>query len=402
VANCREAHRDRVNQGRSAPSFSPGDLVFVRVQVNSNAEINRAAKLSYHVRGPFRIVSRTAGSYQVVPLHKPTATQLSYPGHMLSPVPPGILPCNPVDSPDFRYLKHGHAPLPNPLKRHLHIEQYNEVWFHEDPNPTDRPSYPARTIQPAVLSDSLDVSPFPSPASMDTLPTVNSQPPSFPPSVASPASLEATIASSSDRLFFISCTPTGTVWPRWYLVRVDLLLTAANPVCTNRSTSGVYHVHCLLQHRSDKALGLTRDVGGLSGTATLSARSTKLWNSGPFNSSLRLHFLMPRNLLLGLTPSLFRTLFAICLALSIFRLAFWLLIVTVLLPPTSGTASSPFASHVELSLLRSLLPHALLGFLLRLTNAPASRKPFLILLHPTGFWSFPCTRGKFLPLFPIC
>jgi hypothetical protein len=363
VANCREAHRDRVNQGRSAPSFSPGDLVFVRVQVNSNAEINRAAKLSYHVRGPFRIVSRTADSYQVVPLHKPTATQLSYPGHMLSPVPPGILPCNPVDSPDFRYLKHGHAPLPNPLKRHLHIEQYNEVWFHEDPNPTDRPSYPARTIQPAVLSDSLDVSPFPSPASMDTLPTVNSQPPSF--------------------------TPTGTVWPRWYLVRVDLLLTAANPVCTNRSTSGVYHVHCLLQHRSDKALGLTRDVGGLSGTATLSARSTKLWNSGPFNSSLRLHFLMPRNLLLGLPPSLFWTLLAICLALSIFSLAFWLPTVAVLLPPTSGTASSPFASsHVGLSLLCSPLPHALFGFLARLANAPAlrfaSRKPLPVLLHPTG------------------
>jgi hypothetical protein len=148
VADRHQAHRDRVNQGRSAPSFSPGDLVLVRVQVQSNAEISRVAKLSYHVRGPFHIVSHTAGSYQVDPLHKPTASPLSYPGHMLSPVPPGILPCNPVDSPDFRYLNHGHALLPNSLQRHLHIEQYNEIWFNEDLKPTDCPSYPARTIQP--------------------------------------------------------------------------------------------------------------------------------------------------------------------------------------------------------------------------------------------------------------
>jgi hypothetical protein len=36
------AHRDHVNEGCSAPSFEPNDLVLVRVQVQSNAELNRA------------------------------------------------------------------------------------------------------------------------------------------------------------------------------------------------------------------------------------------------------------------------------------------------------------------------------------------------------------------------
>jgi hypothetical protein len=45
VDHCCRAHRNRVNEGRSAPHFSPGDLVLVRVQVNSKAELHCAAKL---------------------------------------------------------------------------------------------------------------------------------------------------------------------------------------------------------------------------------------------------------------------------------------------------------------------------------------------------------------------
>jgi hypothetical protein len=95
---------------------------------------------------------------------------------MLSPIPPGILPCTPLDSPDFQYLNHDHAPLPNPLKCHLNIEQYSKVRFHEDSSQADCPCYPDRTIQPDVLLDLLDQSPFLSLALMDVLPTVDSQP----------------------------------------------------------------------------------------------------------------------------------------------------------------------------------------------------------------------------------
>jgi hypothetical protein len=62
VADRRQAHRDRVNEGRSAPSFAPGDQVLVRVQVQSNAELSDVAKLSYQVRAPFRIISHSGGS----------------------------------------------------------------------------------------------------------------------------------------------------------------------------------------------------------------------------------------------------------------------------------------------------------------------------------------------------
>jgi hypothetical protein len=256
IADRREAHRDRVNAGRTGPNFAIGDLVLVRVQVQSNAELNRVAKLSYQVRGPFKILSHTAGSYQIVPLHKPDATPLSYPGSMLSPVPPGILPCQPIDSPDFRYLNHGHAPLPNPLKRHLHIEQYNEVWF-ADPPASSKPSLPARTVQPPALLDSLSDSPFPSLASMDALPTVDPQPPlpSAPAAARSPPTLASAIASSTDKLFFISYVPDGTARPRWYLVRVDQPLTDSDPDCVDSSSTGHYHVHFLLQHPSDRSLG---------------------------------------------------------------------------------------------------------------------------------------------------
>jgi hypothetical protein len=254
VADRRQAHRDRVNDGRSAPRFAPGDLVLVRVQVQSDAALHRVAKLSYQVRGPFRILSHSAGSYQVVPMHNPDSSPLSYPGHMLSPVPAGILPCTPVDSPDFRYLNHGHAPLPNPLKRHLNIEQYNEIWF-SDPLPPDGPRYPARTTQPTVLLDSLVSSPFPSLASMDSLPAIDSQPTPSPAPALPPAALVAALASSTDKLFFISYLPVGTARPRWYLVRVDLALTASDPACAASATSGIYHVHFLLQHPSDTSMG---------------------------------------------------------------------------------------------------------------------------------------------------
>jgi hypothetical protein len=125
VEDRRTAHRARVNEGRSAPSFESNDLVLVRVQVQSNVELNRVAKLSYQVCSPFRVISHSSDSYKVVPMHQPDSNPISHPGHMLSSVPAGILPCSPIDSPDFRYLNHGHAPLPNPLKQHLHIEQYN-------------------------------------------------------------------------------------------------------------------------------------------------------------------------------------------------------------------------------------------------------------------------------------
>jgi hypothetical protein len=149
-------------------------------------------------------------------VHLPDSTLFSWPGHMLLPVPPGIPPCSPIDSPDFRYLNHGHAPLPNPLKRHLNIKQHDKVWFSDAP-PAAPPSYPTRNTQPTVLLDTPDTSPFPSLASMDALPVT--VPPSLAPAPApQPSTLAAALASSSNKLFFVSYLPEGTACPCWCLV----------------------------------------------------------------------------------------------------------------------------------------------------------------------------------------
>jgi hypothetical protein len=250
IEDRRTAQRDRVNECRSAPSFVPNDLVLVRVQVQSNAELN-----SHQTRGPFRVISHSSGSCRVVPTHQPESNPISCPGHMLSPVPAGILPCSPIDSPDFRCLNHGHAPLPHPLKRQLHIEQHNEVWFSDLP-PSARPSHPARTTQPDLLIDSPDPSPFPSLASVDSLPSVAVDPSLAPAPAPLPDDLVLVLplASSSDKLFVISHLPAGAARPRWCLVRVDSALTDLDPDCVHAATSGTCHVQFLLQNPSDKSM----------------------------------------------------------------------------------------------------------------------------------------------------
>ena len=203
VEDRRQAHRDRVNAGRSAPSFAIGDLVLIRVQVQSNAELNCVAKLSYQVCGPFGIISHSAGSYQVVPLHLPDSNPLSYPGHMFSPVHAGILPCTPIDSSDFRYLNDDHPLLSNPLKRHLHIEHYNEVCF-SDSTPSARlTTYPAHSTQPAVVLGSLVTSPLPSHASMEPLPDLAVPAPLSPAPAPQPTDLASALTSSSDKRTFL-------------------------------------------------------------------------------------------------------------------------------------------------------------------------------------------------------
>ena len=154
IEDRRKAHRNRVNEGRSAPSFAPGDLVLLRIQVQSNTDQNRVAKLSYQVHGPYRIVSHSASSYKVAPVHQPGLNPLSSrsPSIACSCWHPPLLsrrqPGPPI--PQSRMLRL--LPTTNPLKRHLNIEEYNEVWFSDKP-PSTCPSYPVKTIQPAVSQD---------------------------------------------------------------------------------------------------------------------------------------------------------------------------------------------------------------------------------------------------------
>jgi hypothetical protein len=108
------------------------------VQVQSNASKNKIAKLSYQRRGPFEIVSHLGhGAYKLRSLLRPDVALLKFHSSSISPLPPGLLPCDPIDTSDLRYLNQNSTPTANPL-RSLDIQMYNNVWFEDKPK-----SYPA-------------------------------------------------------------------------------------------------------------------------------------------------------------------------------------------------------------------------------------------------------------------
>ena len=105
----RTIHAERVNNNKNIFDFIVGDIVMVRTAVQSNATINKVAKLSYQVRGPFRIVKCTGhGSYLVRKLYKPDSPELRFMAIDLYPLPPSLKPCEPVDSSDIGHLNHSH------------------------------------------------------------------------------------------------------------------------------------------------------------------------------------------------------------------------------------------------------------------------------------------------------
>jgi hypothetical protein len=135
----RAVHRERANQSRSPISYAVGDLVMAKVQVHSDAASGTVAKLSYRKRGPYEIIESTGfGAYLVCRHGHPTAPLLKYPTQALSPLPPDLLPCTPIDTPDFRYLNHLHSPLPHPLRSPFNIQMHNNMWFPSS-LPTDHP-----------------------------------------------------------------------------------------------------------------------------------------------------------------------------------------------------------------------------------------------------------------------
>ena len=254
----RAIHRERANESRSVVNFRVGDLVTARVQVTSNAKLGTVAKLAYRRRGPYEIVEVTGyGSYFVRPYGDPTAAVIKYPTQALSPLPPAILPCTPIDTPDFRYLNHSHAPLPHPLRSPFNIQMYNNMWFSSSlrtdhpplfkftdiPDPDSSPSVPS-TLPPSIASIPADAA----------IPVFPNDDPAVPVPLLTAASLYAAIESSSDRLFFISYRPANTLRPRWYLIQVDLPQSLCDPASLACSTNGRYYCHFLSKHPDDASL----------------------------------------------------------------------------------------------------------------------------------------------------
>ena len=142
IEDRREAHAERVNNNRHIVELVIGDIVMVRTAIQSDASTNKVAKLSYQVRGSFRIVQFTGrGSYLVRNLYRSNSPELKFMATDLYPLPHSLKPCEPIDSSDIRYLNQSYSHIINPLSKPLKIELYNKIWFDKPP----------RTSQP--LSD---------------------------------------------------------------------------------------------------------------------------------------------------------------------------------------------------------------------------------------------------------
>ena len=250
----RAYHRERVNLSRTQKLFQTGDIVFVRVSVQSKASTGRVAKLSYCQRGPYEIVDASGtDSYSVRLRGKPNAAVISYKAQDLTLAPPRIHPPRPVDTSDFRFLNKTHNPIHNPLRSVFNIKRYNDTWL----------STPRDKAPPAIDTDT-SLRPLPAdPAHTTSSTDVNDDAilrvPSAPmdPLVANlpgydPASLFAAISASTDRLFFLRYLPPGALRPRWYLGTVDLALTnEPDTNCGDPQVTGRYYVHFLARHPSD-------------------------------------------------------------------------------------------------------------------------------------------------------
>jgi hypothetical protein len=248
----RAAHRARINDTRRVVTYSIGDLVMARVQVQSNASTGTVAKLSYRLRGPYVITSVSGyGAYTLQRHGHPESALLRHHAENLSALPPALLPCAPVDTPDFRYLNHSHSPLPHPLKSPFNIQMYNNVWFSTKPS-THPPSFDF-TDTP-ILPPSTDP-PFPLPAASlpvaAAVPTIPDDDPTPTPIPATATTLLAAITASTDRLFFISYRAAGTLRPRWFLVQVDLASSLVDPHTSTHPVTGIYYCHFFSQHPDD-------------------------------------------------------------------------------------------------------------------------------------------------------
>ena len=73
-----------------------------RIVVQSDVSTSKVAKLSYQVRGSFRIVIYTGGNYFVPKLYKPDSPTLMFTAADLYSIPPSLKPCEPVDSSNTR------------------------------------------------------------------------------------------------------------------------------------------------------------------------------------------------------------------------------------------------------------------------------------------------------------
>ena len=182
-----------------------------------------------------------------------TAPSLNFQQKQLSHAPRAHK-CDPIDAPDLQYLNMDHTPTANPLAKPFNLKSYNEVWFSQDttkpPHKFDYSSQPKFAINSPIndrfptmveLSQGVpDHTCIPTEQQSDTIKITTDN-------------LVASIATSIDKLFFISYLMPDTLRPQWYLVQVDMECTMRDPSSQNFATTGQYYFHFQRRHFDDVA-----------------------------------------------------------------------------------------------------------------------------------------------------
>ena len=134
IEDRRTAHRDRINNNRNVVTLLLGDVVMTRREVMSDKAKNKVGKLTYQVSGPFVITKATGhGSYYARKLKDKNSAEQKFMAEDLYPLPPSLLPCDPIDGADVRYLNHSHPSITHPFEKDLNIKSYHEKHFSSPP-----------------------------------------------------------------------------------------------------------------------------------------------------------------------------------------------------------------------------------------------------------------------------
>ena len=122
----RARHTDWANKHRKKRVFSPGDLVVVRRQVQSDASTGRPAKLRVRARGPYRVLGKAGDdSYwiQRVPilqeLNRRVGKKQKQAAWRLERIPSSVVVHKRLDSTDYRWVERTKSLQDNPLEHNL-------------------------------------------------------------------------------------------------------------------------------------------------------------------------------------------------------------------------------------------------------------------------------------------
>jgi hypothetical protein len=282
----RALHREHRNSQLNNPKkFNIGDIVFTKVQIQSQSSLNKIKKLSYSRRGPYKVVTQhPSGSYDLTLLRGNNKSTIKKHGSDLIQCPKELIPHQSIsDSSDQLFSNLNKSPIPNPYE-YANIKGFNPAKPWETapaalaniklPIISDKiPSFPTveemdnefdswpesgnpfLTQEPLIGNISSDINNNTSPVivnnnSIDY--TVNPTQLLNQSQISKSMQLShliQSIISSSDKLFFIAYQQTNNQRREWKLIQIDFPQSMSKyPQCLQ---TGKFIANFLIQHPKD-------------------------------------------------------------------------------------------------------------------------------------------------------